>query len=76
MIKNIYKKNGFKLVLHKNHLNYVEDNILECFFKKYNKLLVFLKINFFDNTITMENLRYEEENISKDISSLFRLRKN
>ena len=24
------------LVLLKNHLNYLEDNIFECFFKKYN----------------------------------------
>ena len=31
------------LVLLKNHQNYLKDNILECFFKKYNRLLVFLK---------------------------------
>ena len=31
------------LVLLKNHLNYLEDNILECFFIKYNRLLFFLK---------------------------------
>ena len=31
------------LVLLKNHLNYLKDNIFECFLKKYNKLLLFLK---------------------------------
>ena len=29
------------LVLLKNYLNYVEDNIFECFFKKYNRFLLF-----------------------------------
>ena len=29
------------LILIKNHLNYLKDNILECFFKKYNKLNLF-----------------------------------
>ena len=29
------------LVLLKNHLNYFKDDIFECFFKKYNKLLFF-----------------------------------
>ena len=37
------------LVLTKNHLNYLKDNISECFFKKYNRLLFFTKINFFHN---------------------------
>ena len=31
------------LVLLKNHLDYLKDNFFECFFKKYNKLLLFLK---------------------------------
>ena len=31
------------LVLIKNHLNYLKDNFLECFFKEYNILLCFLK---------------------------------
>ena len=35
------------LILIKNHLNYLKDNIFEFFFKKYNRLLFFLKINFF-----------------------------
>ena len=29
------------LVLIKNYLHYVKDNIFECFFKKYNRLLFF-----------------------------------
>ena len=37
------------LVLLKNHLNYLKDNILECFFKKYNRLLFFLKKLFLYN---------------------------
>ena len=44
MIYIIYKI----LVLLKNHLNYLKDNIFKCFLKKYNRLLVFFKkINFF-----------------------------
>ena len=35
------------LVLLKNHLNYLKDNIFKCFFKKYNRLLFFLKKFFF-----------------------------
>ena len=36
------------LILIKNHLNYLRDNIFECFFKKYKRLLPFflLKILF------------------------------
>ena len=33
------------LVLLKNHLNYLKDSIFECFFKKYNRLLLFFKKN-------------------------------
>ena len=29
------------LVFIKNHLNYLKDNIFECFFKKHNRLLFF-----------------------------------
>ena len=35
------------LVLIKNHLDYLKDNTLEFFFKKYNSLLFFSKIIFF-----------------------------
>ena len=38
------------LVLVKNHLNYVKDSIFECFFKEYNKILLFLKKIFFYTT--------------------------
>ena len=37
------------LVLIKNHLNYLKDNIFEFFFKKYNRLLFFEKKNFLHN---------------------------
>ena len=37
------------LVLVKNHLNYLKDNILECFFKKYNRLIFFEKRIVFHN---------------------------
>ena len=35
------------LVLLKNHLNYLKDNIFECFFKKYNRLIFSKKLIFF-----------------------------
>ena len=35
------------LVLLKNHLNYLKDNIHECFFKEYNRLLFFFFQYFF-----------------------------
>ena len=34
------------LVFIKNYLNYLKDNIFECFFKKYNILLFFFFLNF------------------------------
>ena len=37
------------LVLIKNHMNYLKDNIFKFFFKKYNRLLFFKKINIFHN---------------------------
>ena len=39
MIYTIYEI----LALIKNHLNYLKNNISECFFKEYNILLIFLK---------------------------------
>ena len=48
------------LVLVKNHLNYLKGNIVECYFKKYNRLLSFLKKYFFHN-IMVENPRPEEK---------------
>ena len=37
------------LVLLKNHLNYLKDNIFECFFEKFNRFLLFFKkkVKFF-----------------------------
>ena len=61
-------------VLIKNHLNYLQDNIFECFFKKYNRLF-FFKTIFFSWYIIMESLSLEEENLIKDIRNLFRLKK-
>ena len=44
MIYTIHKV----LLFIKNHLNYLKDNIFECFSKEYNILLIFLKkITFF-----------------------------
>ena len=37
MVYTIHKT----LVLLKNHLNYLKDNIFECFFKKYNRFIFF-----------------------------------
>ena len=35
------------LVLIKNHSNYLKDNVLECFFNKYNRLSSFFLKKFF-----------------------------
>ena len=35
------------LVLLKNHLNYLKDNIFKCLFKRYDRLLLFLKKDIF-----------------------------
>ena len=45
MIHIIYKI----LVLIKDHLNYLKYNIFEFLFKKYNRLLILFKNNFFHN---------------------------
>ena len=37
------------LILIKSHLNYLKDNIFECFFKEYNILLIIFKNIFFHN---------------------------
>ena len=59
------------VVLIKNHLNYLKDNIFEWFF---NYFYLFKKKNFFSWNIVMKSLE-EEENIMKDIRILFRLKK-
>ena len=55
------------LVLIKNHLNYPKDNIFECFFKKYNRLILFLK-----SFQTKKELNYTA---IKDTKNLFRQEK-
>ena len=47
MIYIIYKI----LVLTKSHLNYLKVNIVEFFFKKYNRPLFFFKKNIFFHNI-------------------------
>ena len=37
------------LVLIKNHLDYLKDNIFDFYFKKYNRILLFKKIKLFYN---------------------------
>ena len=63
------------LVLFKNYLNYLKENIFKCFFKKYNRLLFFEKNKFFSQHIIMESLNLKEENIIKVIRNFFRLKK-
>ena len=63
------------LLLIKNNLNYLKDNILKFFLRKYNRLLFFFKKIFFLQYIMMKNLRPEEEKIIKGIRNLFRLKK-
>ena len=58
------------LVLLKNYLNYLKDSIFECFFKEYNRLLV-----FFSQHIIIESLSLQEEIIIKDIRNVSRLKK-
>ena len=38
------------LILLKNQLNFLKDNIFECLFKEYNRLLLFFKKNIFFTT--------------------------
>ena len=63
------------LVLLKNYLNYLKENIFKCFFKKYNRLLFFEKNKFFSQHIIMESLNLKEENLIKVIRNFFRLKK-
>ena len=72
MIYILYKM----LVVFKNHLYYLKDNVFECFFKKYNRLLFFLtKLIFFSEHIMIKNPRPEEDKIIKDIRNLSKLKK-
>ena len=62
------------LILPKNHLNFLKDNIFKCLFRKYNRLSL-KKIMFFI-ICNNGNFNLEEENITNDISNLFRLKKS
>ena len=59
----------------KNHLNHLKDNIFACFFKKYNRVLFFLKRLIFIKIYNNGSLSPKEENIIKDTRNLFRLKK-
>ena len=59
------------LVLLKNHLNYLEDNLFECFFKEALWFFILKK----KKNWKMKNWRFEEENIIKNVGNLFRLKK-
>ena len=50
------------LVLFKNHLNYLKDNIFKCFLKKYNRLLLFFFLKTKNIFIT-----YKEDEDEKNI---------
>ena len=63
------------LVLIENYLNYLKDNIFECYFKKYIRLLFLLKKVFYSLRIIVGNPRFEEEKIIKDIRNLLRQEK-
>ena len=64
------------LVLVRNHLNYLKDNIFNYLFKSYHRFLLSEKKIVFSEHIMMEKQRPAEENIIKDIRHLFRLKKN
>ena len=59
------------LVLLANHLNYLTDSILECFFKEYKRFLFLFLILLH----TIESLSLDEGKIIKDIRNLFRQEK-
>ena len=56
------------LALLKNDLNYLQDSIFECFFKKYN--IYFSEKYFFSQLIMMKILSLEEENMIINIINL------
>ena len=62
------------LVFLKFHLNYLKDDIVECFLRS---IIDFYFFYFFliSKSIIMESLSPEEENIIKDIRNLWRLKK-
>ena len=70
----IYNINKMLLLL-KSNLNYLKDNLFECFLRGIIDFYIFKKKIFF---ITYNHGKFslEEENIIKDIRNLFILRHN
>ena len=67
------------LVLIKNHLNYLKDNIFELFLRSIIDFYFFLQNFFFFiiyNDAKQEKRKKKEEKRIKDIRNLFRLRMN
>ena len=60
------------LVLIKNHLNYLKDNIFECFFKKHNGLLFKTKKKQ-KTKLKIQGLK--KKKTIKDVRNIFRLKK-
>ena len=50
------------LVMLKNHMNYLKDRFLECFFKEYSRFLFFKNVIFLIK-YNNESLSLEKENI-------------
>ena len=58
------------LALLKNYLNYLKDNVFECFLRSIINFYSFLKNQSFLQHIRIESLSLEAENIVKDIRNL------
>ena len=73
MMKTIHKI----LVLIKNQLNYLKDNIFEWFFKEYNRLLsfIFLKKFLLFLTCNDEKSKVRRKKLIKDIRNPSRLKR-
>ena len=64
-----------KLVLLKNHLNYLKEILVKWVFKGYNRIFEKDIYIFFPQNLIMESLCSQKENRIKDITNLFRLKK-
>ena len=49
--------------------------MLEWFFRKYNRVFIYIYIYIFCQYVIIENCRSEEKNITKDIRNLFSLKR-
>ena len=70
----IYNINKMLLLL-KSNLNYLKDNLFECFLRGIIDFYIFKK-KFFFITYNHGKFSLKEENIIKDIRNLFILRHN